>query len=872
MLKIGSSRIAIAAALLFAPPVAAQATNDAAPAETPASASQNAPASDQIVVTGTRRTDRTITDSAVPIDVLSSRDLSTVATGDMNNLLRQLIPSFNVGRFVGINADGSGFVRPPTLRGLPPDEILVLVNGKRRHRSALVQLNGGALASGAQGVDLAQIPTIAIDRIEVLRDGASAQYGSDAIAGVINYTLRRASDGIDIRTRYGQYYKGDGKNYQAQADIGLPLGPNGFINAAGEFLDSGYTSRGGQRIGALAVSLARPDLTTDKIAQRIGDPKVRSYRLFVNGGFDVTDNSQLYFFGNYGLSHQSFQYNYRQPVTVTGPAQSGVGTATYAQSSVYNTIYLDQLADGTYNANGRTFTFRQVFPNGFTPYFHGKITDISGTGGYKGEFLGGVTYDLSAAYGQSTIAYTMDNSINASLGPDSPTHFYMGSLQQRETNFNADFTYPLEIGLASPVTIALGGEHRSEAYQIGLGDYPSYAAGPYTVQKLNNGTTVTQAPGTSGFPGYSPNFAVDNSRRSYAGYIDFEVDVTKAFSIGVAGRYEHFSDFGSTTNGKVSARYEFSPVIAIRGAASTGFRAPTPGQLFTTAGITGFVGANPTDNLTLPANNAAAIAFGAKPLTPEKSTNLAGGVVLTPGHGFSLTVDYYNIKVKDRIGLATYIPITTAAQRDTLRVAGLTNWATVGQIRFFANGFATRTQGVDITGSHRANTGIGVFSTTLAVNYNANKVLSRSLAVVDDVRKGNIEQSLPKWRGTLTENWSLGKFAVTARGYYYDSFTSWALPANGGNLKVGSEFLADLELRYDLTKSITFAIGGENILNNYPDKAIRARTNYPPQAAGVPVSNWYEPTQAAVDGSRYVDNSPFGYNGGFWYVRANFKF
>jgi len=348
--------------------------------------------------------------------------------------------------------------------------------------------------------------------------------------------------------------------------------------------------------------------------------------------------------------------------------------------------------------------------------------------------------------------------------------------------------------------------------------------------------------------------------------------VTKAFSIGVAGRYEHFSDFGSTTNGKISARYEFSPVIAIRGAASTGFRAPTPGQLFTTAGITGFVGANPTDNLTLPANNAAAIAFGAKPLTPEKSTNLAGGVVLTPGGGFSLTVDYYNIKVKDRIGLASYIPITTAAQREVLRLAGLTNWATVGQIRYFANGFVTRTQGVDITGSHRANTDIGSFSTTIALNYNKNKVLSRNTAVVDDVRKGNIEQSLPKFRGTLTENWSLGKFAVTARGYYYDGFTSWALPANGGNLKVGAEFVADLELRYDVSRNITLAIGGENILDNYPDKQIRARTNYPPQASGIPVSNWYEPTQAAVDGSRFVDSSPFGYNGGFWYVRANFKF
>ena len=868
MFKAGTSGIALITMMLFAQAGHAQ-TASTAPAGEAAT-----PATDesQIVITGTRRTDRTVTDSAVPVDVLSAKDLATTASGDMNNILRQLIPSFEVGRFVGINADGSGFVRPPTLRGLPPDEILVLVNGKRRHRSALVQLNGGALASGAQGVDLAQIPTIAIERIEVLRDGASAQYGSDAIAGVINYTLRKNSQGLEVRARYGQFYQGDGQNYQLQADLGLKLGPDGFLNVAGEFQDAGYTSRGGQRIGAYAVSLARPDLVTANPVQMIGDPKNRSARLFLNGGFDISDKSEIYFFGNYGLSNQTFQYNYRQPVTVTGPAQSGVGTQTYAKSSVYNTIYLDQLPDGTWDANGRTFNFSQVFPNGFTPYFHGRITDISGTAGYKGELPNSITYDFSAAYGQSTIAYTMDNSINSSLGPDSPTHFYMGSLQQRETNFNADFTYPLELGLASPLTIAVGGERRSEAYQIGVGDYASYAAGPYTVQKLNNGTTVTQAPGTSGFPGYSPNFAVDNSRDSYAGYIDLEVDILKNFTIGIAGRYENFSDFGDTENGKISARYAFTPWLAIRGAISTGFRAPTPGQLFTTAGITGFVGANPTDNLTLPANNPAAIAFGAKPLTPEKSTNIASGVVLTPSRNFSLTVDYYNIKVTDRIGLATYIPITTDAQRQTLKAAGLTNWATVGQIRFFANGFATRTQGVDITGSHHMTTGIGTFATTLAVNYNADKVLRRSTAVVDDVRKGNIEDSLPKWRATLTENWSLGKLGITGRGYYYGSALNWALPANGGNLKVSAEFVADLEVHYDINRHMTIAVGGENILDNYPDLGIRSRTNYPPQPAGAPVSNWYEPTQAAVDGSRYADNAPFGYDGGFWYVRLNAKF
>jgi iron complex outermembrane receptor protein len=834
----------------------------------PAQAQEATAPVDDIIVTGTRRTDRSVLESTAPVDVLSSSDLQTQSSGDMNNILRSLIPSFNVGRFVGINSDGSGFVRPPTLRGLPPDQILVLVNGKRRHRSALVQLNGGPLASGAQGPDVSQIPTIAIERIEVLRDGAAAQYGSDAIAGVINYTLRKADHGVDARVRYGQYYEGDGKNYQASLNVGLPLGPEGFINTSGEFLDSGYTSRGGQRIGGQAVSLSRPDLTTANPVQRIGDPKVRSYRLFSNAGFNITDDSEVYLFANYGLSNQEFQFNYRQPVTAVGPAQSGVGTATYNRSSVFNPIYLDLLPNGTYDAAGRTFSLLSIYPNGFTPYFKGKVTDVAITGGYKGTHSTGITYDLSASYGQSRIEYNMENSINSSLGPDSPTTFYMGALEQRETNFNADFAYPLELGLATPITIAVGGEHRTEAYEIGLGDYASYAAGPYTVQRLNNGTTVTQAPGTSGFPGYSPNFAVNNSRKSYAAYIDVEGDLLENFTVGIAGRHEHFSDFGNTTNGKISARYAFTPAIAIRGAASTGFRAPTPGQLFTTAGITGFIGSNPTDNLTLPATNPAALAFGASPLVPEKSTNLSGGVVLTPGGGFSLTLDYYNIKVRDRMGLASYFQITSDAEREILRQAGLTNWATVGQVRYFANGFETRTQGVDLTASHRLSTDLGTFQTTLAVNYNAAKVLSRNPRVVDAVREGNIEEGLPKWRATLTENWSVGRFSITGRGYYYGKFNSWALPANGGNLKVGQEFVADLEVRYQINDTFALAVGGENIFDNYPERNIRSRGVY----SGPQPSNWYESTQAAVDGARYIDSSPFGYNGGFWYVRATANF
>ncbi|WP_226632020.1 TonB-dependent receptor plug domain-containing protein [Novosphingobium profundi] len=848
-----TSHAAMAAAMVLSTPAFAQ------EAETETAGNAGA-----IIVTGTRRADRSALESSAPIDVFTAEDFDTQASGDMNNILRSLVPSYNVGRFVGILSDGSGFVRPPTLRGLPPDQILVLVNGKRRHRSAMVQLNGGALASGAQGPDVAQIPSIAVKQLEVLRDGASAQYGSDAIAGVINYTLRDAAEGLEVRSRYGQFYEGDGEDYQIAANLGLPLGPTGFINVSGEFLDSAPTSRGGQRIGALATSLSLPDVNVADPIQRIGNPDLRSYRLFVNSAIALSDASEIYMFGNYGWSKQAFEFNWRQPYDAQGPGQDGTGTAIYPRSSVFNDIYLDQLPDGTWDSNGRTFNFASLYPDGFNPQFQGKVTDLSLAGGYRGEFDSGLSWDFSASYGQSRVEYTVDESLNASMGPDSPTSFYSGSLEQRETNFNADLAYPWEIGLASPVTIAVGAEHRTEAYQIGIGDLPSYQAGPYTVQELDTGAFATQGPGVSGFPGYSPNFAVDRSRRSYAGYIDIEGDIVENLTLGFAGRYEHFSDFGSTTNGKVSARYAVSPALAVRGTASTGFRAPTPGQLFTTAGITAFFGPNPVELLTLPADNAAAQAFGATPLVPEKSTNLSAGFVFTPGGGFNLTVDYYNITIRDRMGIASYIPIESDAQRAVLREAGLANWATVGLVRYFANGFKTRTQGVDFTASHRADTGFGQFATTLAVNYNATKVLSSDPTVVDDMRAGNIEDSLPKWQATMTETWTLGRLSVTARGYFYDGFTSWALPENGGPLDVGSEVTADLEVRYRMTDNFTLALGAENIFDNYPDRDIRS--------LGQPNSNWYQPTQATVSGNRYIDSSPFGYNGGFWYVRVNAAF
>lgn len=819
----------------------------------------------EVVVTGTRRTDRTVAESAVPIDVFTADDLKSQPSGDLNTVMRSMVPSFNVGRYVGVLSDGSGFVRPPTLRGLPPDQILVLVNGKRRHRSALVQLNGGALTGGAQGVDLAQIPTVAIERLEVLRDGAAAQYGSDAIAGVMNFGLKRGTDGLEVNTRYGQYSRGDGDSTQVSANLGLPLGDTGFFNVSAEYLRSLETSRGGQRPGAYALLQARPDLAgaIANPVQRFGDPDVKAYRSFVNAGYEFANGAELYAFGNYGESDQAAQFNFRQPLSAVGPAQSGVGTQLYPASTVFNPIYLDRLPDGTYDVNGRKFSFLEVTPHGYNPRFLGDVSDQSLTAGYKGETGSGLTYDFSASHGESKIEYRMADSFNLSLGPDSPRSFYLGSLEQRETNFNADFAFPVDVGIASPLTIAFGVEHRDESYIIGEGDYASSAIGPYTYQELSDGSFAAQPSGTNGFPGFGPSVTVNDSRKSYGVYIDAEGDLTQALTLGLAARYEHFADFGSTSNGKISARYAVNERLAFRGAASTGFRAPTPGQLFTTAGITFFIGPNPAEFLTLPATSAAAEYFGAQPLDPEKSVNFSVGLVATPLDDLDITVDYYNIKVTDRIGLSGIFDITTPEERAAMRDRGVANWATLSSLNFFTNAFATRTQGVDVVATQRTPTGAGTFFTTVAVNYNASKVIERDPAVIDDIRKGNIENQLPKVRGSVTQSWTLGDLSVMARGNYFHSWTDYGLVENGGQKTFGSEVTFDLEASYTYN-SITFALGAENLLDAYPDRDIRSR--------GLPNSNWYESTQSEVNGSRYGDASPFGYNGMFFYGRLSMHF
>ncbi|QDC39300.1 MULTISPECIES: TonB-dependent siderophore receptor [Sphingobium] len=815
---------------------------------------------DAIIVTGTRRTDRTVSESAVPVDVFSAGDLASQATSDIKAAIKNLVPSFNLQR----NAlfDGSAFVRPPTLRGLPPDETLVLINGKRVHRSALVQVSGGSLAAGSQSADLSQIPGAAVQRVEVLRDGAAAQYGSDAIAGVINFALKSNAEGLSLNARYGEYYEGDGRDIQLSGNWGLKLGnEGGFINLTGEYINAHDTNRAVQRPDAVVLETLGYDVK--RPVTKFGSPDTEAYRFFVNAELPLGDDA-LYFFGNYGYSDQVIDFNYRRPiaVTTTGPAGSPF---TFGKSiSLY---YLDRNADGTWNADGRTWNDANIFPNGFTPRFRSTNTDISAVGGYKGE-IGGLHYDASIGYGQNRIKYYISDTFNPSLGPDSPTDFYDGSLEQRELNANLDLSYPLEIGLASPLNIAGGFEYRRESFLIGAGDAASYTQGIYASQTVRraDGSTflVTHPVGSNGFPGYGPTSIVDRSRASQAAYLDLEVDVTPRFTLGGAVRYEHYDDFGGTTNVKATARYAFSDAIALRGAASTGFRAPTPGQLYLRNLQTSFIGTNPVpvQIATLSPEDAAARYYGATALKPEESVNFSGGLVLTPTPSFTITADYYNIKVTNRIGLTSRVSVTDA-DRVQLAALGVVDPNSLGAVQYFTNGFGTRTQGVDFVANYRANTGWGKLGSSLAVNYNRTKLSyrrtitlpgGRSLQLIDDERKRDIETLLPRWRGVFTQTAEAGPVDVVARANYFGKFTNNQLASNGGNKTFGAEVSFDLEVGVKVADKLRIAVGGENIFDNYPDRETRLL---------------YPSTGAPASGFVYPDASPLGVLGGFWYLRVS---
>ncbi|MFZ4690071.1 MAG: TonB-dependent receptor plug domain-containing protein [Polymorphobacter sp.] len=879
---------------LIAASLTLAATAASAQTAAPKVAAAEVDADAQIIVTGTRRTDRTVAESAVPVDVFTASDIKTQASPQLQSILKNLVPSFNQQR--NLLGDASAFVRPPSLRGLPSDQILVLLNGKRVHRSALVAVVGGALNAGAQGVDLSQISAPAINRVEVLRDGAAAQYGSDAIAGVINIGLKRNDSGYEVSARYGQTYQGDGQDLQLSANAGFKLG-EGFFNITGEFIDQNVFDRSVPRpeVAPLIAAGVRPKYAT---GNRLGQPENRAYRVVFNSALPVGDD-EVYLFGNYGYQRQGNDFNLRRPFAVTAadiPLRPGTGS--FGKS--VPTTYLDRIGTNAagqpiWSETGRTYEASQTFPNGFVPFYEATIEDQSITGGYKGTTGFGMNFDISGSYGRNQIRFFMNETINPSLGPDSPTDFYLGKNVQTEYNANADFSYEVDAGLATPLNIAGGLEFRREAFEVGLGDRGSWVTGQYAAQIVQraNGTTFlsTKAVGSNGAPGFGPDSVIEGGRNSYSAYLDVEGDIVEGFTVGGAVRYDHFNDFGSTFNGKISVRWAINDIIALRGAASTGFRAPTPGQQFTQNVQTAFPGGSPVPVAVATArpDSITAQYYFAEPLKPEKSKSFSGGIVLTPGSGFNITADYYNIEVRDRIGITGQFTVT-AADQVALFALGVPTAFDLGRVNYFTNGFRTRTQGFDIVATHRADTDWGLFNTSLAVNYNSTKVTDRrnitgtlptgvavNLALIDDVRKGNIEEAVPKWRAVLSETYSNGIFDFTGRvnffGKYATFFDPVAFPAAANTpalqaafrelypipfrKEFGAQASLDFEAGATIAERYRFAVGVENLFNTYPERETR---------------NVYPSTGGQANGSLYSDFAPIGQMGGFWYVRATAKF
>lgn len=755
---------------------------------------------DIIIVTGTRDIGRTVFETLAPVDVISDDAIDAVVSSDLSSVLARTLPSFNVQRRPA--ADGLAFVRPATLRGLSPDQTLVLVNGKRYHRSALLG------SGGAQAPDLNTIPGLSIKRLEVLRDGASAQYGSDAIAGVINIILDD-TPGLDAFGQYSEYYEGDGDTYQVGLQGGAALDDRGSIVFTGEYSNSAATSRTRQRPDAIALQQARPNLDIPNPVQRWGQPDLETLRGALNMHYELATASELYAFGTVADGEGVTDFNWRNPASTS---------SVFRDTDVFP-----------------GFNFASIYPAGFTPRFGTQFSDLQLVAGLRGTLAGdALTYDLSASSGRSTIEYSLEESLNASLGPDSPQSFYLGKLEQREFNLNADFVYKLALAAYEPVNIAFGGERRRETYEVGTGDPASYAIGP--------GAAAGLAPNSNGFPGFSPLQAGTFDQTSYAGYVDLEWRFIEMVTLGAAARYEDFSEFGDTFNYKLSGRVEPLDGLAVRATFSTGFRAPTPGQLNTSSTSQGL----DTQTLQiftsgrLSPSNPIAMALGAQPLTPEESQSLSAGIVYSSRSGFSASVDFYQIDVDDRF-----------SQSQTFTVpAGVPNPLRFTGVRFFTNDFDTRTRGVDAILSYSRRLGAGNLDARLAYNYNDTEVVGGE-TFSNDAQRRIFEERLPKHNATATLGYGIGAFDFRVHGRYYGKWTDNSGNTDGEIFQTfGALALVDASIRYDFAEHFGLTVGAENILDNYPDEA----------------------TLQANRGLIYSRNAPYDTDGGKYYVRLGMRF
>ena len=765
---------------------------------------------EEVVVLGSRSAKaRSAADSPVPVDVIGAEEFTALGNGaDITDNLSSLVPSYTATPATG---DGSAFIRPTSLRGMSPDQTLILVNGKRRHRSSLVQFFAPAAGNGSHGVDVGMIPSIALKNVQVLRDGAAAQYGSDAIAGVMNFELNDADEGGHVEVSYGEFYDGE-SSVKVGANVGFSLTESGFLNASVEHSDNDALSRGVIRPDAQAlidtgVSGVGADTPfgDEPFTQTWGRPETQALRFAWNSGIELSNGAELYSFGNYADTEGRYRFFYRN-------LSNSAVTSTCAQNPAL-----------------------QLCNVGFTPFLDGDQTDMSFVTGLRGEFFGGSTYDFSVGYGKNELDYFLNNTINPSLplrADGTPvTDFDVGGYEQEEINLNADFSTVL----TDKLSLSYGAEWREETWTAIIGD-------------ANSGVGA----GPSGFTPPSAQDAGKFDRDNYALYLDLEHDISDRWLMQYAIRFEDFSDFGTTTNGKIATRYNVSDSFTVRGAVSTGFHAPTPGQANISSIISTFDGR--TGDLVLeglvPATSPQAIAAGGRELVEEESTNISFGFTTSLGSAWDLTVDFYNVEVDDRIYRTGDIPIPGTIDNT---------------LSFYTNALDIEHEGFDIVLNGSIDWGSTNTSVTFAYAHNEIDVTGQSqvqgINPVSDATIEDIENNYPEDRFTLTTNTFLSEsLNLLVRAKYFGDHFDERGTINGTpgdrSAEIGSTVYLDAELGWQVNDGLKVVLGASNIFDEFVDEIEDDGVFANRQSVGL----------------QFPRRTVANYEGGSWYLKGIYRF
>jgi iron complex outermembrane receptor protein len=810
---------------------------------------------EEVVTTGTRAKARSTTDTVAAVDVITSAEMVNQGDMDVANLLRNSVPSFSVNDQP--ISDAATLVRPFQLRGMAPDHSLILVNNKRRHRSNVIIWSAGGISDGAHGADVSTIPGMSLKSVEVLRDGAAAQYGSDALAGVINFKLKDASEGGSAEVRVGEYSAGDGQMAYFAGIMGMEMGADGFANVTLEVGSSDETVRSTQRNDAAGLIAA--GFPVEDPAQKWGRPIIDDdIKLFVNFGNQINENVELYGYANYASKDVDGGFYFRNPLTRGGvyartndggtpgdtdeleaddfnellvASSNGADCSAYVVNSDDPTSAELAAAIAGLKADDNCFNFNETIPGGFTPRFGGTVTDTAFLLGLKGELGNGMTWDVSAYRGENEGDFFINNTVNASLGANTPRNFDPGLYRQTDVNYNADFTY----AVSEDINLAFGAEHRTEEFTIGAGQEESYIDGGLGVQGFSTST--------NGFPGFSPDISGSFDRSNSAVYLDAEWDMSDDLLLAAAVRFEDFDGFGNTTNYKLGANYSIEENLGVRATVSTGFKAPTSGQINASNISTLIDNGVLVNKGVIPATNPVAAFKGAVALQPEESENFTLGFYGSFGE-VDFTVDYFSIDVSDRLTLSKDFTLT-AEEIATLASTGVSGADDIAKFRFFTNDFDTETSGYDIVLSTTTEGMNGTTAWNLAYNHTNTEITSRG-EYIDDDRERSIEEMSPDTRYNLSANHMMDGWRVLGRlSYYGDWYDS------NQDLVYPGEYVVDVELSYDLNESSSVMIGGNNVFDEAGDELHDA---------------------AAGAGNTFSEFAPMGFSGAFWYAKYSYNF